>query len=218
MDLWSMIRRRFIILTTLVATSTVYSFDNFKSYEELKFKNMVKQKSEYTCGLATLSITLNEFYGYKLEEEEMIDSYLEEIIERESAVSFADLKKISEDNNFMALGFKMNYLALKEISSEGSLPLIIHLSSIDSYKDIGHFVVLIGIYKDYLIIKDPAYGNYVEKKESFMDRWSGNVLLVRPLKGEENKPKLQEAKSILKSYFTLYSKKIERIFYYEKFY
>jgi len=144
------------------------------SIKEMRFKNVVHQQYDFSCGAASLATLLK--YGYKVEGINEAD-IVKEMIEKgdpnqikEKGFSLLDLKKMAERKGFQSNGYKVkaeNLIKLK-------IPVII-LMNTRGYK---HFVVFKGIKDERIYLADPAYGNRSVPFKEFVGSWDEIVLVV----------------------------------------
>ncbi len=144
-----------------------------KSVKELRYKKVVRQKLDYSCGSAALATVLKYYYGREISEEEIVREILrfgdkEKISKR--GFSMLDLKLFADRIGFRAEGYKVKLEYLPKIP----IPTIV-LLDIKGYK---HFVVLKGVRGDKVYIADPALGNRVMSLEDFARSWNGILLAV----------------------------------------
>jgi predicted double-glycine peptidase len=151
-----------------------------KSLKEARYKNMIPQKYDLSCGAAALATILTYYYDDPVEEAEIITYMLKHGDQAEIAkkgFSLLDLKRFAEARNYMAAGYKGVKL---ENLRELKIPAII-LFKVGRYD---HFVVLRGIQGDKAFIADPAFGNRSISLEDFEKEWNQVVFLVATQKGE----------------------------------
>jgi len=144
------------------------------SIKEMRFKNVVHQQYDFSCGAAALATLLK--YGYKVEGINEPD-IVKEMIEKgdpnqikEKGFSLLDLKKMAERKGFQSNGYKVkaeNLIKLK-------IPVIL-LMNTRGYK---HFVVLKGIKDERVYLADPAFGNRSVPFKGFVESWDEVVLVV----------------------------------------
>jgi predicted double-glycine peptidase len=144
------------------------------SIKERKFKNIVHQQYDFSCGAASLATLLK--YGYKVEGINEAD-LVKEMIEkgdpkqiREKGFSLLDLKKMAERKGFQSNGYKVKAENLTKLK----IPVIILLNT-KGYK---HFVILKGIKNERAYFADPAFGNRSIPFKDFVESWDEAVLVV----------------------------------------
>lgn len=144
------------------------------SIRETRYKNMVSQKYDFSCGAASLATILK--YGYGIEEikeeeiaKDMIEKGDQEKI-REKGFSLLDMKKYAERQGYQANGYKVKSENLPKLK----IPVIVLLNT-RGYK---HFVVLKGIKDGRAYLADPALGNRSVPAKEFVESWDGVVFVV----------------------------------------
>lgn len=151
-----------------------------RSLKEARYKNMIPQKYDLSCGAAALATILTYYYEDPVDEAEVITYMLKHGDQAEIAkkgFSLLDLKRYAEARNYMAAGYKgVKVENLKQLK----IPAII-LFKVGRYD---HFVVLRGIKEDKAFIADPAFGNRSISLEDFEKEWNQVVFLVATQKGE----------------------------------
>jgi len=149
----------------------------FQSWQDLRYANLVRQGTDYTCGAAALAILAKYYYGRDIPEPKITEtiknrySDQEEWKKREAlGLTLLDLKSGIEDLGFKAQGVKLTMEALEELRG----PILVHLDK----GDMRHFAVLRGIDADRVYLADPIAGNVRVPKFRFAEEWTGNALLV----------------------------------------
>jgi uncharacterized protein len=149
---------------------------NFQSWQDLRFANVVKQGTDYTCGAAALAILAKYYYGHDVPEATITETikarYSEEKwAEREAmGLTLLDLKSGIEELGFKAQGVKLTMENLSDLRG----PVIVHLDK----GSMRHFSVLRGFDGDRVYLADPIGGNIRMPKYRFEQQWTGNALLV----------------------------------------
>lgn len=143
------------------------------SLREARYRNVIPQKYDLSCGAASLATILNFFYNHRVDEVDIIKHILEhgdapEI--RAKGFSLLDLKTYALKQGFLADGYKVDLTKLRQLK----VPVIILFKS-GSYS---HFVVLKGIMHGNAYIADPAYGNRSMPIETFKENWNGVIFIV----------------------------------------
>lgn len=146
---------------------------NVLSMRELRYVDMVPQKTDFSCGAAALATILNYAYGQKLTEDEVIQGLLlvsDPAIVREKGFSLLDLKNYVQARGMRGRGYNMAPEMLEKIK----VPTIV-LLDIRGYK---HFVVLKKTTPDKVYLADPALGNRVVARQEFVSGWNRVVFAV----------------------------------------
>jgi hypothetical protein len=149
---------------------------------DMRFRNVVRQQFDLSCGAAAMATLLKYFYGGEVAELEIIESMIgigdtEEISKR--GFSMLELKRFAEQRGFVSEGFRIEDV---EKLTELKVP-VLTLINTRGYK---HFVVLKHIRGGKVIIADPAFGNSVKSLEEFESIWNNVILVVlsKKLEGE----------------------------------
>jgi len=172
-----------ILISLLLCTNLILGSGNFKvkSYQELRFKNVVKQKYEESCGAASLA-TLMNFYDANLSEEDLLVD-----INTTNMLSFKDLRVLATKHNYRAKGYKVSQEILENIE----LPII---ARVVRHRNYPHFIVIKKLKGDYFLSMDPAAGERLMSKEEFYKIWfdedGGYILIVVPQKFKQ--PRLND--------------------------
>jgi predicted double-glycine peptidase len=144
------------------------------SLTELRFKNMIQQSQDVSCGAAAIATLFHYYYGDEVTEGEAIESMLEIGDEEkimQDGFSMLELKHYAESRGYVSAGFK-----IAEVESLRKLEVpVLSLMTIRGYK---HFVVLKGIEGDQVYVADPAFGNRSLSMEQFAEEWEHVVLVV----------------------------------------
>lgn len=146
-----------------------------KSVQDLRFRNVVRQNTDYSCGAAALATLLTHYFGEQTSEEEILNSILEEADEETirrimtSGLSLLDLKKYAEALGFRGKGYRLDGKGLKGLDRPA-----IGLVKIKGYN---HFVVITSVKGEKVFIADPVKGNTVRPLDEFMDMWNTIVLV-----------------------------------------
>jgi uncharacterized protein len=152
------------------------------SFQDLRFKNMVKQGYDWSCGVACLATILREGFDETISEIDLVERVNKSVgeIESEKGLSMYHLLKTAEDLGYVAYS---KYLTAEELSAI-NVPVII---KIDHF-NMAHFVIFKGVFAriDSLIcasIIDPDEGNrvmpfYQVKKEWLSKENRAHVLVI----------------------------------------
>lgn len=146
-----------------------------KSWKERRDFNIVKQDLDFSCGAASVATLLNNFYGQKLTEEQVLDK-MDKTRER---ASFEYMQRIMPEFGFEAKGYALSFEQLADLK----IPVIVYLK----YRKDDHFSVLRGISKDTVLLADPSLGHVSMSRAQFLDAWQtrlgklkGKILAVVP--------------------------------------
>lgn len=144
-----------------------------KSFVDLRFKKVVRQRYDLSCGAAAMATLLNYFYGDDTNEQEIIEGIFEfgdqEKIAK-AGFSMLELKKFGERAGYVSQGYRINDInALTRLD----VPVL----TLQNTRGYNHFVVIKGTANGQVFIADPAFGNRTQSLEDFAEGWS-NVILI----------------------------------------
>ena len=143
------------------------------SLRELRFRNVVPQQRDYSCGAAALATLLRFHYNDPVEESKIIDDMLrtadlEKV--RRSGFSLLDLKHYAEARGYETKGFRIKPEVLERLA----IPSITLINT----RGYAHFVVLRGARDGTVYLADPALGQRQVPKSDFLEEWEGVVFFV----------------------------------------
>ena len=141
---------------------------------EQKFRNIVRQAYDYSCGSAALTTVLNFYVGRSLTERQVMEGLLhygesERIVERR-AFSMLDMKRLVTALGYPSGGFKAEIEDLMELDHPAIVPI--------DHAGFKHFVVLRTIRDGRVYLADPAVGNISFTVAQFQEKWDDNVLFI----------------------------------------
>lgn len=146
-----------------------------QSWKARRDFGIVKQNLDFSCGAASIATLLNNFYGQKLSEQEI----LERMGKTELRASFEDMQQVMPQLGFEAKGYALPFEQLAQLK----IPVIVYLK----YRKNDHFSVLRGINGDTVLLADPSLGNMSLSREQFLAAWKtrdgkmeGKILAVLP--------------------------------------
>jgi hypothetical protein len=146
---------------------------NIVSMRDLKFVDMVPQRTDFSCGAAALATILNYAYNRTLTEDQVIEGLLavsnQELV-RKQGFSLLDIKNYIQSIGMRGRGYNVQQTTLDKIN----IPTIVLLD----YKGYKHFVVLKKTAGEKVYISDPALGNKVMTRTEFNASWNGIVFAV----------------------------------------
>ncbi len=144
------------------------------SLKEARWKTVVRQKYDYSCGSAATATLLTFHYDQPTGEEEVFVAMFEagnkEIIQAKGFSMF-DMKQYLDARGLQSDGFRMSLEKLAKLRVPG-----ITMIETDSYK---HFVVIKGIDRGKVLVGDPTLGLTVYPRDKFERLWSGALLAIR---------------------------------------
>lgn len=143
------------------------------SWKERKFTNLVRQRTDFSCGAAALATIFNYAYDRKTSEQQVLLNMLkiaDPDIVRERGFSLLDMKRYAQAIGMTAEGYEVDYSALLSLK----VPAIA-LLNIKGYK---HFVVIERASSDFVNLGDPALGNRAMSRKNFEAAWNGVTFVV----------------------------------------
>jgi len=141
---------------------------------EIRYRNIVRQAYDYSCGSAALTTVLQHYLGRNFQERQVMEGLLhygenERIVERRG-FSMLDMKRLVTALGFPAGGFKAELDDLIELDHPAIVPI--------HYSGFKHFVVVRTIKDGRVFMADPSKGNISFTIERFKEAWDQNVLFV----------------------------------------
>jgi predicted double-glycine peptidase len=143
------------------------------SLKEARYKAIMRQQYDFSCGSAALATLLTYHYSYPVNEqtvfEEMYRRGDQQKIRKEG-FSLLDMKQFLQSRGFQSDGFQLSLDKL-----EGAhLPAIVLLAE-NGYR---HFVVVKGIREGRVLIGDPSTGTRSMPRAAFESKWVSKLLFV----------------------------------------
>ena len=148
-------------------------FKPVQSIRERRFSDLVEQKTDFSCGAASMATILNQAYGWNVSEEDVIYGMLavaDEEQVRSKGFSMLDMKNYAASLGMRARGYRIESSQLKTVS----IPVIV-LIEVRGYK---HFVVMQRSDDDSVYVGDPVLGHKKLSKEEFEKGWNGIVFAL----------------------------------------
>jgi uncharacterized protein len=146
------------------------------NYQDLKRRNIVMQKRDYSCGAAALATVAKYYWGDNVDEEfflAILDHLLtlEEATERvKNGLAMADLRKAAVEAGYTAVVGRVSFQKL----TESKVPLVVGIT-VDGYD---HFVVYRGTDGIYVYLADPIRGNLRIPCREFVRQWQKQAILA----------------------------------------
>lgn len=144
-----------------------------RSLQEMRFRTVVSQQYDFSCGSAALATLLTYHYRRPTTEREAFDEmYARGDQERIRAQGFSmlDMKRYLEGKGLGSDGFRLPLEKLEELE----VPAIA-LVEIEGYR---HFVVVKGIRDGRVLVGDPALGVKAYGRDEFQRIWKNDILFL----------------------------------------
>lgn len=142
------------------------------TFLDKRFRNVVRQRRDFSCGSAALATLLTYHYRLPMDEGVIIRNMMQmgdrAKIEKEG-FSLLDMKAYLATIGLTANGYKEPLDKLTSVGIPG-----IALINMRGYL---HFVVIQGVTKDKVLIADPSLGSRIMKRKEFEGMWN-NILFV----------------------------------------
>jgi predicted double-glycine peptidase len=143
------------------------------SWKDKKFENLVRQRTDFSCGAAALATIFNYAFGRTTTEQQVLVNMLrvaDPDVVRQKGFSLLDMKTYAQSVGYQAEGYRVDYATLRKLE----VPAIA-LLDIRGYK---HFVVIRRTWDDRVAIGDPAIGNHIMTRPRFEEAWNGILFVV----------------------------------------
>lgn len=143
------------------------------SMKGARFRAMIRQQYDFSCGSAALSTLLTYHYGFNVNEETVFVAMYEKGDQpkiRRDGFSLFDMKRYLENQGFQADGFEA---PLEKLESAG-IPAIVLINE-NGYN---HFVVIKGVREGRVLIGDPSGGTRALSQPAFERLWTNGILFV----------------------------------------
>ena len=165
---------RFDMPTTISVAATGVQNVGMEPFSELKYKNIVRQAYDYSCGSAALVTILKYHLGIDVSEQQSMEGMMafgekDKIIERRG-FSLLDMKRFLASIDVQSAGFRAEIADLLTLEQPGIVPI--------DYAGFKHFVVLRGVRGGLVFLADPAMGNITFPVEEFATLWDRNTLFI----------------------------------------
>lgn len=139
-----------------------------------RFRGIVHQQFDYSCGSAALTTLLNGYLGRQFEERQIMEGLLrfgqsEKIVERRG-FSMLDMKRLTVALGHPSGGYKASIDDVIKLDH----PAIVSIE----YAGFKHFVVVKGVKDGHVFVADPALGNISFTLPSFEQAWYQKVMFI----------------------------------------
>ncbi|MBY0423613.1 MAG: C39 family peptidase [Parvularculaceae bacterium] len=144
------------------------------TFADRKFKTIVRQQYDFSCGSAALATLLTHHYGRPTTERDAFETMWrvgDQARIRKLGFSMLEMKTFLETLGYRADGFRITLDRVAEVGVPG-----IALVEVKGYR---HFVVVKGVTRDTVLVGDPAKGLIVRNRREFQSHWDGTILFIR---------------------------------------
>ncbi|SJZ97582.1 C39 family peptidase [Novilysobacter spongiicola] len=144
-----------------------------ESMREQRFKYLVRQQTDYSCGAASLATILRYAYHLDADEETVIQGMLRvadaELV-AQRGFSLLDIKHYIESLGLRGRGYRVDEERLRSLR----IPALV-LMDVRGFR---HFVVLKQVNGDYVEVADPILGNRSVPFDEFLESWPSRAVFV----------------------------------------
>ncbi len=144
-----------------------------ESMQERRFRNLVRQHTDYSCGAAALATILKHAYHLNTDEATVIEGMMgvaDPELVRQRGFSLLDIKRYVESLGMRGRGYRINEERLRNLRVPGLV-----LMDVRGFR---HFVVLKQVRDDMAEIGDPILGNRVVPLKDFLESWPSRAVFV----------------------------------------
>lgn len=147
-----------------------------QTWQALKFKEVVKQGLDYSCGSASMATILAYYFGDTISEAALTMDMTARLTDEEldsrikDGFSLLDMRNTLVRLGYQAVGVNLSLAQAKQLKG----PVVILLRK----EDINHFVVLKGFVNDVAHIADPTLGNVTYFESELLQHWRGEALAI----------------------------------------
>lgn len=144
-----------------------------KSYKEIRFRDVVKQQYDFSCGSAALATLLTYSYLRPVTENQaFVWMYKtgDKVKIRKDGFSLLDIKRYLASLGYQADGYRVSLRFLAKVK----VPAIVLIET-NGYK---HFVVIKGIARGHVLLGDPAAGLRMISIPNFKKIWQNGIVFV----------------------------------------
>ncbi|HEX2561656.1 C39 family peptidase [Phenylobacterium sp.] len=143
------------------------------TFRDIRFKTVVRQQYDYSCGSASLATLLRHHYGRPLGEAEIFKAMWDvgdQAQIQKVGFSLLDMKRYLESLGYKAEGYQ---ISLEELMA--SKEPMITIIDLGQYR---HFVVVKGARDGQVLVGDPAQGLRTYSAKEFRQLWQPVVLVI----------------------------------------
>lgn len=144
-----------------------------ESMQEGRFRNMVRQHTDYSCGAAALATVLRYAYHLDVDETAVIQGMMgvsDPEIVKQRGFSLLDIKLYVESLGMRGRGYRINETRLRSLRVPGLV-----LMDVRGFR---HFVVLKQVHGDTVELADPMLGNRSIALKDFLAAWPSRAVFV----------------------------------------
>lgn len=144
-----------------------------ESMREQRFRNLVRQQTDYSCGAAALATILRYAYHLDADEATVIQGMLgvaDEELVKQRGFSLLDIKRYVESLGMRGRGYRVDEERLRSLRVPGLV-----LMDVRGFR---HFVVLKQVVGEFVEVADPMLGNRSVPMAEFLESWPSRAIFV----------------------------------------
>jgi len=144
-----------------------------ESMREARFRNLVRQHTDYSCGAASLATILKYAYRLDVDEATVIEGMMglaDPQVVQERGFSLLDIKRYVESLGMRGRGYRIEEDRLRALR----VPALV-LMDVRGFR---HFVVLKQVVGEYVEVADPILGNRSVPMAEFLESWPSRAVFI----------------------------------------
>jgi predicted double-glycine peptidase len=144
-----------------------------ESMHEGRYRNMVRQHTDYSCGAAALATILRYAYHLNVDETQVIQGMMgvaDADLVRQRGFSMLDIKHYVESLGMRGRGYRVDEERLRTLRVPGLVLMDV--------RGVRHFVVLKQVRGDIVELADPMLGNRQMALAEFIKAWPSHAVFV----------------------------------------
>jgi uncharacterized protein len=148
-------------------------FPHITTFKDQKYRNMVRQIWDFSCGAAALATVLKYAYGLDVTENQVFRAMYavgDQVQIRNRGFSMLDMKKYLDTIGMQGIGYRVDANQLYNLR----IPVVV-LLNIGGYE---HFVVLRKATPDGVWVADPSLGNRLMDRDAFVRDWVSSAIFA----------------------------------------
>lgn len=143
------------------------------SMQEGRYRYIVRQHTDYSCGAAALATILRYAYHLDVNETTVIQGMMgvsDPDLVKQRGFSLLDIKRYVEQLGMRGRGYRVDNARLRTLR----IPALV-LMNVNGFT---HFVVLKHVYNDVVELADPMLGNRSLPLADFLKAWPSHIVFV----------------------------------------
>lgn len=156
----------------VLPNGALYS-SSVESMQEGRYRNLVRQHTDYSCGAAALATILRYAYHLKVDETQVIDGMMgiaDVQLVKQRGFSMLDIKHYVESLGMRGRGYRVDESRLRNLR----VPALV-LMDVRGFR---HFVVLKQVRNEVVELADPMLGNRQMSLADFIKAWPSHAVFV----------------------------------------